>query len=120
MPAPTEPDHDALEQEAFAWLARLTSGAATAADRAALMRWRQRDPAHEQAFQQAAQLWRQLGQAGALTAGEFRPAARHSRRYLLRMGTAAAAAAGAAAGGARLGFWPYPGEMLADHRTGVG
>jgi transmembrane sensor len=120
MPAPTEPDLDALEQEAFAWLARITSGAATDADRTALMRWRQRDPAHEQAFRHAAQLWRQLGQAGALTAGEFRPGARHSRRYLLRMGAAAAAATGAAAGGARLGFWPYPGEMLADHRTRVG
>jgi transmembrane sensor len=122
MSAPKEPDRDALEQEAFAWLVRLTSGKATDADRAELMRWRQRGPAHERAFQQAARLWRQVGEAspGTLAAGEFRPVAVHSRRYLLRAGVAAAAAAGIGTGGARLGFWPYPGELLADHRTRVG
>jgi transmembrane sensor len=122
MPAPTEPDRDALEEEAFAWLARITSGAATDADRAALMQWRQRDPAHERAFQHASRLWRQVGQASAdaLVVGEVRRVAGRSRRYLLRAGAVAAAATVVAAGGVRLGFLPYPGEMLADHRTRVG
>jgi len=51
-------DLDALDGKAIGWVVRLTSCEATAADIEAFQRWRRRSPMHEQAFADAARLWR--------------------------------------------------------------
>jgi transmembrane sensor len=52
------PDADA---EAIAWVVRLTSGDASAAERAAFEQWRAETPLHEAAFSEARKLWSGLG-----------------------------------------------------------
>lgn len=46
-----------LEEEAVAWIVRLTSGEATEADRHDANAWRRRSPAHDLAFRKAHRLW---------------------------------------------------------------
>jgi transmembrane sensor len=53
-----------LEVEAQAWIRRLTSGEATAADARALQRWCRQSKAHASAFSEASQFWQAFGQAG--------------------------------------------------------
>lgn len=52
-----------LEDEAFAWVQRLTSGLADAEDRAAFVLWRDESPAHAAALVRARTLWTDLGPA---------------------------------------------------------
>lgn len=117
-----DPDHAALEQEALRWLSRITSGAATDADRDALLRWRAQGAAHERAFQGALRLWKQLGvAAGAEPAGRQATSTRlPSRRQLFKAGAMAAGVGGIAVAGAKLGFWPGLDGLLADYRTSAG
>lgn len=51
------PHHDQLEQEAVVWLIRLTSGDETAEDFTQFGLWRNRSPAHNQAYLKIAKLW---------------------------------------------------------------
>lgn len=111
-------DFEALKREATAWIVRITSGAATTDDADALLRWRARSVAHEQAFQQAARLWKNLGPA--LGNGRKTSAAALSRRYFLAAGSLAASAAGGAVVLSELGFLPPVNAMLADYATGIG
>jgi transmembrane sensor len=123
---------DPLEREAIAWVRRLTSGQATAADAEALKLWCNRSPAHAAAFGSARQLWKDLGPAGhdwrrhaaaAATAhaGVPVPYPSVSRRFLLGGGLAAASAAAVyAAVRPPLGLWPSWMELRADYRTGTG
>lgn len=46
-----------LEQQAVAWVVRLTSGDATDFDRQAVEAWRHLSPAHDQAYQKIERLW---------------------------------------------------------------
>jgi transmembrane sensor len=117
-----DPDPATLQQEAQRWLSRMTSGAATDADRTAFLRWRGQSPAHEEAFRAAARLWRQVGVAAqAMAAVPERGAApQPSRRYILKAGLIAAGAGGIAIGGAKLGFWPDLNGLMADYRTVAG
>jgi transmembrane sensor len=117
-----EPDRAALEQEALRWLSRIVSGAATDADRDALLRWRAQSSAHEQAFHSALKLWKQIGHAAEARAPAPRRLidARLGRRQLLKAGALAAGVGGIAFSGAKLGFWPGLGGMLADYRTAAG
>ncbi|MFH6787134.1 MULTISPECIES: FecR family protein [Methylobacterium] len=65
-------DEDPVEAEAAAWVVRLSSSDATAADRAAFEAWRAADPAHEAAHAEMAAFWHRLGQVpdvGAPDAG---------------------------------------------------
>ncbi len=51
------------DQEALAWVVRLTSGEATAEDHGQFRRWRDQHPTHAQALHGARTLWSQLGVA---------------------------------------------------------
>lgn len=50
-------EQERLEQEAVAWVVRLTSGEATDFDRQAVEAWRHLSPAHDQAYQKIERLW---------------------------------------------------------------
>lgn len=54
-------EQEQLEQEAVAWVVRLTSGDATNSDRRAVESWRHLSPAHDQAFQKVERLWIGIG-----------------------------------------------------------
>ncbi|MDH1065569.1 FecR family protein [Pseudomonas sp. GD03985] len=102
-----------LAREANAWVARLTSGQATVEDARALREWCATSADHAEAYREAAQLWRQLGELPRA------PARRRSRWRPLGAGLAACVLA--------LGFaWLQAGQRidarawLADHSTGVG
>ncbi|CAN7668970.1 FecR family protein [Rhizobium sp. LjRoot98] len=109
---------EALKREATAWIVRLTSGTATTEDAEALLRWRSRSTAHEQAFQQSARLWKNLGPALAKVTKP--PAATLTRRSFLAAGSLAASAAGAGIVLSELGFLPPVDAMMADYATGIG
>lgn len=53
--------HNLLEEEAAQWIARLASGDATAEDKRQAQAWCDRSRAHEQAFQDAKELWLGMG-----------------------------------------------------------
>lgn len=121
--------HDALAHEAQAWLVRLTSGEATAADSRDLASWCARSPAHARAFAEANALWDRLEQAARHPAVSTSPglaASGHalsgrtarSRRWFLG-GAIAASVAGAGYLIARppMELWPSPQELAADYRT---
>jgi transmembrane sensor len=120
----------AVDREALSWVGLLVSGDATVADIRALSAWRATDPSHEQAFQEAKKLWKQLEAAGEnvlqrQTAPLFAP--QGSRRSLSRRAFLAGSAATAclAVGGyfavePPLGLWPSVAELTADYRTQIG
>ncbi|WP_298961903.1 DUF4880 domain-containing protein [uncultured Methylobacterium sp.] len=107
-----------IERDAREWLVRLSSGTATHEDAAALSAWRQ-VPEHEDAFRDAARLWKQMGEAVAAPTVAPAIAERRNnptRRHLVR-GASIGLAATAAGGAAVVLRWP---ERSADHRTGTG
>jgi ferric-dicitrate binding protein FerR (iron transport regulator) len=66
----SEPRH--LLDEALSWIVRLKSGEATDVDLEALQRWREASPLHEEAFRDAARLWRRVRVAAQELAEETR------------------------------------------------
>ena len=86
--APKERD---LDEEALAWVVRLTSGASTPADHETFRRWRDETPEHAQALARARTLWTKLGTA--IPEVERREARRVSSRSLRRAAVAAPIAA---------------------------
>jgi transmembrane sensor len=114
--------------EALGWIVRLTSGSATRADAHAFEAWRAQDPAHAEAFREAAALRKALR---AMPLGpdlpgnvipfgaRLRQAAMDRRGFLLTGGAIAAS-------GAMLmvnppyALWPSLAELRAGERTGVG
>lgn len=112
----------AVVRRASAWMARLWSGEASAADRAACDAWLAAHPDHLRA-------WRRLQVMDAKLAGvsepasrsvllESRPLASAARRKALRaLGIAAAATASATLLWRESGRW---GVLTADHRSAVG
>jgi len=135
MPASNHIDdeRERLEQEAVAWLVRLTSGTATESDRREAATWRQLSPAHAQAFHNVERLWagieplrgpvRGVEGAGAIdSTGAARPLSRLNRRgkgrlWIRRMAIAASVAALAVTVAVRTGALP---PFWADVRTGTG
>jgi len=117
-------DIEPLEREAIAWVRRLTSGQATAADAEALKQWRSLSPAHAAAFWSASQLWQDLDPAGRdwRFRKKWRSPLPVNRRFVLRGGLAAASAAAVtyAMIDPPLGLWPSWAELRADYRTGTG
>jgi len=110
-----------IEEHAYQWLARMTSGAASAEDRLALGQWLEEDALHRQAYDEAVELWQQLGQlAGrplprlADAGRQPRPLSGRPRRVGRRVLMACAALLSALAVIPRLPFW------LADYTTGNG
>jgi transmembrane sensor len=122
---------EAIERQAMAWVTRLTSGEATAADAEALNRWRAESHTHRRAFAEANQMWDRLGLAAREVRGRdnwviplnkaARPDRRLGRRSVLG-GTIAAsvAAAGYVMVRPPLDLWPSVAELTADYRTGKG
>ena len=103
---------DPVQRAAAFWVARLTSGDATAEEREKFRRWRDRDRAHAKALAEARSLWLTLGPAIEADKAEVAAESRWSR---LRFGALAASLAVAVIGGVaakdRYGH---------DHVTGAG
>jgi transmembrane sensor len=124
-----DPDLNPLMREALAWVVRLRSGDVTKADLDALRRWRALSAEHEEAFRQAARLWRGLKRTAddivqeraeprsmrALRPGQWTPT-----RRLVVGGALAASAAAYMLYRPPLQLWPSLSELQADYRTGKG
>jgi ferric-dicitrate binding protein FerR (iron transport regulator) len=116
---------DPLFDEALDWVIRLKTAAPTRAEVDASQRWREQSPAHEDAFNRAARLFRNAAiavreladerQRTGVTAPVPRPFA---RRALL--GGAIAATAAYAMARPPFGLWPSIQELSADYRTAKG
>jgi len=115
-------------REALGWVVRLTSGSATRADAHAFEAWRAQDPAHAEAFREAAALRKALRAMSLRTdlpgnvipfGARLRQAAMDRRGFLVTGGAIAAS-------GAMLmvnppyELWPSLAELRAGERTGVG
>ncbi|WP_312787318.1 DUF4880 domain-containing protein [Stenotrophomonas indicatrix] len=118
---------DAVERQAHAWVVRLTSGEATAADARKFRQWCEADPGHRHAFARAKRQWEQVRLAGEQLPAAARqpqpatPAQRWSRRAFLGAAVAAPASlAVVAALHPPLGLWPSVTAMTADFHTGTG
>lgn len=118
-----------LEDEAHAWIRRLVSGEATAADAEALRQWCGLSPAHATAFSVASQFWDAFGAAGqSLMPGKKAAIAprrisqdnRPMGRRVFLGGLLAASAAGFMIVRPPLDLWPSLPELNADYRTGIG
>ncbi len=109
-----KPDKSDVKSEALAWVARLKSGEATRMDAHRLSAWRAQSEAHEEAFREAAALWRSMA---APAVHETKPSL--GRRAFLG-GAMAAGVAGIAWGGAELELWPGLSELMVDQRTAAG
>lgn len=130
-----EAELTSLDREAHAWIRRLSSGDATAADADEVERWRARSAAHATAFTEAGRLWNAFGPAARrlrdLGMPEMKGAgpglassAQHQRlvhrRMILGGALAASAAAGAMIVRPPLDLWPSVFELMADYRTATG
>ncbi|WP_416057387.1 FecR family protein [Stenotrophomonas maltophilia] len=118
---------DAIERQAHAWVVRLTSGEATAADGKAFRAWCEADPAHRSAFAQARRQWEQVRVAGGQLPAAARqpqaptPVQRWSRRAFLGAAVAAPASlAVVAALRPPMGLWPSVTALASDYHTGTG
>ena len=121
---------DALLEQALDWIVRLKTGEPTRADVEALQYWRAQSAAHEDAFKEAARIFRHAGIAARELADrpaaiETAPALRRpppkvlARRVFLG-GAIAAASAGYLIVRPPLGLWPSLEELSADYRTDKG
>ncbi|MFH0133766.1 FecR domain-containing protein [Variovorax sp. VaC1] len=117
-PARTELD---VRKEAVAWYARLCSGDALEADKAAWQRWRQAHPDHQRAWQRLEAMQATLRRVpGHIAASTLRAAQPDRRRVLRGIGVVASGGALAYLSWQAVdaqGGWH---AWLADHRTGTG
>ncbi|SAI74667.1 heme uptake transmembrane sensor [Bordetella ansorpii] len=118
---------DEIESQAQAWAVELGTDRPTRRTLAAFHRWRGQSAAHAQAWEQAAQEWRQMGQATLRFDVERprqmrSPAQLRNRRRAFLGGAAAAFGTLGAFALIRppLHLWPSWGELQADYRTGTG
>lgn len=111
---------DPLQREAIGWVARLTSGDATAADAESLRAWRALSPAHEEAFRLASAIWREAGQVGASSPVSRSGIHPTRRRFIAGIALSSGAAIAAGWAGASLGVLPSLDDLLSDYYTRVG
>lgn len=117
---------DALEEEAYGWVARFASGEANGLDHDALKLWMARSPDHAAAFDRVSRSWDAIGRVPKSAFGDQSAAPRAPSRKLGRRaflgGALAASVAGASVLVARppLDLWPSLSELGADFRTDVG
>ncbi|WP_411881431.1 FecR family protein [Polaromonas sp. YR568] len=118
-----------VSKDAQAWVRKLTSGHASAWEAQAFKRWRDADPTHLAAFQEASRQWQLLASASGSVLDTNAQAARYHRKTLHQPRVGRRAFLGAAIGGAAaagvaayspLGLWPDAGQWGADYRTAVG
>jgi transmembrane sensor len=123
-----------LDNEAHAWIRRLTSGDATTSDAEAFERWHNLSAAHKAAFSNASGLWNAFGVAGqrlraqavadvlaGAKAGSSAPGRKIDRRVMIGAALAASAASvGAMIVRPPLELWPSLSELTADFRTATG
>jgi len=111
-------NYEALRREATAYIVRLTSGEATTNDADALAEWQSRSERHEQAFRDAALLWKNLGPALTQWEEPSRPA--FSRRTILAGGSLAASIVAGGVVSSQLGYLPPLNTLLSDYTTAIG
>ncbi|WP_241116584.1 FecR family protein [Achromobacter xylosoxidans] len=121
---------ETLERQAMAWLRRLTSNEATAAELREFEQWVGAHPAHRAAYRKAKAIWDalkpstgQVAQAHPGLVARYERAQRsrlRTRRAMLGLGAVTAASAGLAVVYPPLGLWPSPAEWGADYRTEAG
>jgi transmembrane sensor len=121
---------DPLMREAIAWVVRLRSGEATKAELAHLEAWRAQSSEHDDAFRQAALLWRDLKAAANQVADQraatpfalrsLNPAQWSVSRRFFIGGAVAASAAAYFVYEPPMDLWPSLREFSADYRTGKG
>ncbi|WP_454695737.1 FecR family protein [Achromobacter aegrifaciens] len=109
----------ALKREAQAWVVRLASGQASAADGEAFRRWCGQSAEHARAFKETRSAWQQMAPAARqVQAAQARRASSPARRAFL--GGAVAACGAWLAFKPPLGLWPAVDELTADVRSGTG
>ncbi|SAI42673.1 transmembrane sensor [Bordetella ansorpii] len=121
---------EALERQALAWLRRLTSNEATAAELREFEQWVAASPAHRAAYRRAKAVWDAFKPSAGRVARAHpgivanyegaQRSRRRTRRAVLGLGAAAAASAGVAVLHPPLGLWPSLAEWGADYRTDAG
>ncbi len=115
-----------IEDEARAWVRRLSSGRATKADARRLEQWCARSPSHQTAFERARQEWQAIGPLAQTYRSLYRESApvavkSPGRRWFMGAGlTAMGALTVVAAVRPPLGLWPSWSELGADYRTATG
>lgn len=103
------------DEEALAWVVKLTSGQSTPADHEAFRFWRDSDPRHAEALKEARTLWTQLGTVLPVAAGRRARSARRMRyRLAVALPTAAVLLLGIGLGAQYWRVWRY------SFVTGVG
>lgn len=126
---PDESSEDPLMRAAIAWVVRLRSGEATQDDLQALQAWRKQSPEHEEAFRQAAVLWRDLKQAAdhveqqrssRAAVRALNPAHWGTSRRAFVGGALAASLAAYLVYDPPMELWPSFQELSADYRTRKG
>lgn len=116
-------------KDAQAWVRKLTSGRVSEWEAEAFRRWRDADPLHQSAFQEAAHQWRLLESAVGGVLHSNPAVAQYHRKALHRPRVGRRAFLGTAIGGATaagiaayspFGLWPAAPQWDADYRTAVG
>jgi len=122
-----ESSEDPLMRAAIAWVVRLRSGEATRDDLQALQAWRKQSSEHEEAFRQAALLWRDLKQAAdhleqqrSSRIGALNPARWSMSRRMFVGGAVAASVSAYLVYDPPMDLWPSLRELSADYRTRKG
>ncbi len=125
-----EPTAEMLKREAYAWLTRLTSGEATAADRATFHQWHTTSLAHRKAFSEAKLLWKVMRPAAEAAMSQSidlvpdksvaQTKSWHRRAFLGSTIAASAASVAYLAVRPPLDLWPSLAELSSDYRTGTG
>ena len=119
---PVAGEEPTVADEALAWFTRLRSGRLSPEERREFDRWRQRSPAHAQAFEEVCELWEDPALRAAALMAAQRPTAQRvtaplRQRGMRRMWQAAAVAAFVAAIGLHL---DVPTRLAADYLTSTG
>lgn len=85
---------DSIQEAAYLWVAKMTSGNVDQAQLRQLQNWLAENPVHQQAYNVAINLWQQLGQLNVSSTMPTIPTSRRRRRYSRRLIASAASLVG--------------------------